>query len=275
MLQVIQRFEGVAARNAAAGDLNSFLQEVLVEVATENYRQTMFEAMALSSAEQVQYDLDPPLRANERVMSGLFATAIARSALRSQSEVRIDRQEREVNTNALEHDLEGDGSSTVKNGRVDYLAWYGSRVIGVELKMAGINCETPMITQAIKRRWTSAVNQAKTVQTCLRARQQEQPSRYPSPISIALMVLVGRRSVDMEQLDDLNEDGWVESMRDHTLKVLLGLTPSPTFKAMYTFPREFRALAPRRRGQAAPKDGRVMFTPFVAFIAKPSVNSGS
>ncbi|CAO3941180.1 hypothetical protein [Achromobacter mucicolens] len=271
MLQVIKRFGGVSAQDASAGDLNSFLQEVLVEVAAENYRQTMYEAMALSSAKAVQYDLDPPLRANERVMSGLFATAISRSALRSQSEVRVDRQEREVNANALEHDLEGDGSSTVKNGRVDYLAWYGSRVIGVELKMAGINCEAPKITQAISRRWTSAVNQAKTVQTCLRARQQEQPSRYPSPISIALMVLVGRRSVNMEQLDDLNEDGCVESMREDTLEVLGGLKPAPTFKAMYTFPREFRALAVRRKGRVSPNDDRVMFTPFVAFIAKPSV----
>ncbi len=42
MLQVIERFGGVAAQDTTAGDLNAFLQEVLVEVATENYRQTMY-----------------------------------------------------------------------------------------------------------------------------------------------------------------------------------------------------------------------------------------
>jgi len=271
MLQVIERFGGVAAQDTAAGDLNAFLQEVLVEVATENYRQTMYEAMALSSGDNIQYDLDPPLRANERVMSGLFATAISRSALRSQTEVRIDRQEREVNADAFEH-LEGNGAPTIKNGRVDYLAWYGSRVIGVELKMAGMNCETPKITQTITNRWASAVRQAKTVQTCLRARQKEDSYRYPNPISIALMILVGRRNVDMFDFEENNLD--IDFMRDASLNELSGLKPSPTFKAVYTFPEEFRALALRKRGKATPGHGRAMFTPFVIFIAKPSVNAG-
>lgn len=273
MLRVITPFAGKSASNSDAGDLNDFLRDVLVEVAGENYRQTMYEAMALASAggRGIQYDLDPPLRANERVMSGLFATAISRVALRSRTEVRIDRPERDSNVDALEHDFEGDGTPAMKNGRVDYLAWYGNRVIGIELKMAGMNCETPKITKSIVRRWGTAIDQAKTVQTCLRARQKEDCHRYPNPISIALMVIVGRRSISMDDFGEVNCD--IEEMEDASLNMLAGLKPRPAFVATYTFPEEFRALAPRRKGKEAPRHGRAIYTPFVSFIAKLAVNT--
>ncbi|EHP40349.1 hypothetical protein OR16_26428 [Cupriavidus basilensis OR16] len=273
MLRLIAPFTGKAASDSDTGDLNGFLRDVLVEVAGENYRQTMYEAMALASAggRGVQYDLDPPLRANERVMSGLFATAISRVALRSRTEVRIDRPERDSNVDALEHDFEGDGTPMTKNGRVDYLAWYGSRVIGIELKMASMNCDTPKVTKSIERRWVTAVDQARTVQTCLRARQKEDGRRYPNPISIALMVIVGRRSIDMLDFDDINEG--IEWMEDTSVEMLAGLKPRPAFVATYTFPEEFRALTPRRKGKEAPKNGRAIYTPFVSFIAKAAVNS--
>lgn len=275
MLRVIQLFEGSAARNSDAGDLNDFLRDVLVEVAGENYRQTMYEAMALASFDGrgIQYDLDPPLRANERVMSGLFATAISRVALRSRTEARIDRPERDSNVDALERDIQSDGKSTKRNGRVDYLAWYGKRVIGIELKMATMSCAAPKITSTIKRRWGTVVGQAKTAQICLRDRQREDRRRYPNPISVALMVIVGRRRIDMDDFEEVNWD--IEAMEDLSLNALAGLAPPPAFVATYTFPEEFRALAPRHKGKEAPKDGSVIYTPFVSFIAKLAVNTTS
>ncbi len=273
MLRVIKPFSGKTASNSDVGDLNDFLRDVLVEVAGENYRQTMYEAMALASPDgrRIQYDLDPPLRANERIMSGLFATAISRVALRSRTEARIDRPERDTNLDALEHDLQGNGTLMTRGGRVDYLAWYGSRVIGVELKMASMNCETPKVTRSIEKRWDTAVDQARTVQTCLRARQKEDGHRYPNPISVALMVIVGRRSINMKDFDVVNRD--IGGMEDTTLEMLASLTPRPAFVATYTFPEEFRALAPRRKGKEAPKQGRAIYTPFISFIAKPVVNA--
>lgn len=275
MLRVVQLFEGSAARNSDAGDLNDFLRDVLVEVAGENYRQTMYEAMALASSNGrgIQYDLDPPLRANERVMSGLFATAISRVALRSRTEARIDRPERDSNFDALERDIQRDGKSAKRSGRVDYLAWYSERVIGIELKMATMNCDEPKITSTVKRRWGTVVDQAKTAQTCLRARQKEDKRRYPNPVSVALMVIVGRRRIDMDDFEDVNWD--IEGMEDATLNALAGLIPRPTFVATYTFPAEFRALAPRHKGKEAPKDGSAIYTPFVSFIAKLAVNATS
>ncbi|ANH72323.1 hypothetical protein ACS15_2220 [Ralstonia insidiosa] len=210
MLRTIKTFAGKTASNSEAGDLNRFLCDVLVEVAAENYRQTMYELMALTTKGDAgrQFDLAPPLRANERVMSGLFATAILKALLRSRTEVRIDRLEQALTLDALnEADAPSEGSEvspSMKHGHVDYLAWYGSRVIGIELKMAGMNCERPAPTRPIIRGWRKAVEQANTVQSCLRDRQKEDRARYPNPVSLALMVLVGRRNAGIESIDEMN-----------------------------------------------------------------------
>lgn len=273
MLRVVQTFTGKTASNSDAGDLNDFLRDVLVEVAGENYRQTMYEAMTLTTANKsaIKYDLDPPLRANERVMSGLFATAISKVALRSRTEARIDRPERDESYAALKDQLEDKGASKTRNGRVDYLAWHASRVIGIELKMASMNCKKPTVRAFIEKKWNSVVNQSKSVQNCLRARNKDDKGRYPNPISLALMVVVGRRSINRNNFE--KENNGIQAMEDDALNVLASLDPKPTFRAIYTFPTEFRALSPRRKGKEDPGNEQIMYTPFVLFIAKHAVNS--
>ncbi|WP_124830922.1 MULTISPECIES: hypothetical protein [Burkholderia] len=137
--------------------------------------------------------------------------------------------------------------------------------------MAGINCENPKLTERIGSRWKKVVDQAKTVQNCLRDRQRDDRGRYPSPVSLALMVLVGHRKTNIKNIGDLNESTDDKKAVD----VVANLSPRPTFIATYTFPNEFRQLVPRRQGKEAPKDGSVMYTPFVLFIARPSINSVS
>jgi hypothetical protein len=273
VLQIIKNFKGQSANNSEAGDLNRFLRDVLVEVAGENYRQTMYEMMAVTSWEDKEgrFDLDPPLRANERVMSGLFATAISRVASRSRSEVRIDRPEREQSIDAMENEDGEDATHGMNHGRVDFLAWYGSRIIGIELKMAGMNCESPILTEQVKRRWSKAFEQARTAQDYLRARQKEDDLRYAAPISLALMVIVGRRSANRDNFPSLNNE--LEGMANASVEALAGLAPKPAFQAIYTFPEEFRGVLPRRRGVASPMNGKAIYTPFVSFIAKAAVNS--
>jgi hypothetical protein len=273
LLQIIKNFKGQSANNSDVGDLNRFLRDVLVEVAGENYRQTMYEMMEVTSwgDQEGRFDLDPPLRANERVMSGLFATAISRVASRSRSEVRIDRPERDQSIDAMENEDEGDALSGTNHGRVDFLAWYGNRVIGIELKMAGMNCESPVLTEQVKRRWNKAVDQARTAQDYLRARQKDDATRYAAPISLALMVIVGRRSTGRSNFPTLNNE--LVSMQNASADALTGLAPKPEFQALYTFPEEFRGVVPRRKGVAAPMEGKAIYTPFVSFIAKSAVNS--
>jgi hypothetical protein len=273
MLEIVKSFQGRTASNAEAGDLNEFLRDVLVEAAGENYRQTMYEAMALAKKDRKKQtlELDPPLRANERVMSGLFATAISRSSLRSRSEVRIDRRELDLTADALDPDDDVEVSPVANHGRVDYLAWYGSRVVGIELKMSSINCQKPALSRQIIERWERVSTQAQTAQDYLRARQREDKARYPSPVSLSLMVVVGRRAVKLENIGTLNK--LVPTMRDHAIQTLSQLENRPGFVASYTFPEEFRVLVRRRSGVALASGDSAIFTPFVIFLAKPAVNA--
>ncbi len=147
-----------------SGDCNGtgeFLKSVFIEVATENYRQLMQENMTLGDK-----PLDPPLRASERIMSGLFANAISKVSARSRPEARIDREkERDNDPNAPDGDKKKSGA-----GRVDFLAWYGNRTIAVELKVAGMNWSDPQITVQARNRWKKVVTQADSAKKALMER---------------------------------------------------------------------------------------------------------
>jgi len=271
MLKIYGELAGKSAISPEWGDANGFLQSMLVEVATENYRQLMFESLALASSSEAEtrLNLDPPLRANERVISGLFANAIARVAPRSRPEARIDRSEWQAAADALSDDALGGDGVTTKSGRVDYLAWYGQRIFAVELKAAAMNCENPRITKTLQNRWTKVVDQAGSAQTHMRQLQAIDPVRYPNPVSLALMVVIGRRTMSTAREEGLDRD--IDTMEQQFMESFKGLPRKPTFQAIYTFPQEFRQLAPRKEGRAVSSDDKVIYTPFVAFLAKAVV----
>jgi hypothetical protein len=282
MLKIYKELAGKRASSPEWGDANGFLQSVLVEVATENYRQLMFESLALapSNETEVQLHLDPPLRANERVISGLFATAIGRIAPRSRPEARIDRTEWQTSVEALSDDTLGGDGATTKTGRVDYLAWYGQRIFAVELKAAAMNCERSEVTKTVSERWNKVVKQARSAQTHLRRLQLVDPVRYPEPVSLALMVVIGRRAISASSGEDDGVaqsskkevlDEGIEAMESCFMESFKGLKTPPTFRALYTFPQEFRQLAPRKEGRAVVNKSHSIYTPFVAFLGKALV----
>lgn len=262
----------MAAKNAEAGDINGFLRNVLVEVATENYRQLMYEVLwQADSASETSIYLDPPLRANERILSGLFANAIAKVAPRSRPEARINRIERieEDQTNDVETESPPD-----RAGRIDYLAWYGNRLVGVELKAATINCDSPAVTLTLQRRWDNVVEQAASAQQHLRKLQRTDKARYANPVSLALMVIIGRRTMSEDVA--LNWDGKkVATKHSEFTKALIGMAKRPQFVATYTFPEEFRMLARRKKGNIDHSKEGGVFTPFVGFVARIAVNTTS
>jgi hypothetical protein len=60
------------------------------------------------------------------------------------------------------------------------------------------------------------------------------------------------------------------------IETLVRLDPEPTFRTLYTFPREFQALVPRKRGLPVVSNGdKAIYTPFVAFVARPAVTTTS
>lgn len=279
MLRIASTFCGKKARDGDAGDSNQFLQSVLVEVAAENYRQLMYESIFLTksgNSGEIRL-LDPPLRANERILSGLFSNAIAKTAARSRPEARVDRDEIEETNDNLEGES-SDGNTdepASRPGRVDFLAWYSQRTFAIELKVGSMNCETFQPTGAVEKRWRKVWEQAQLAQNWLRKRSSEDPNRYPDPISISLMVVIARRAASSERVKDLDDevddDDWENCSGKRFIDALSGLKPKPIFQALYTFPKEFRPLARRRRGQ--PVEGsKVMYTPFVAFLARAAVN---
>ncbi len=260
MLNIKKPFSAPTAKNSESGDANIFLRNILIEVVTENYKQMLYERIFLGDARP----LDPPIRANERVMSGLFGNAITAISERSRTEVRIDResyiQEQE--------DVDEDEKTILSGpGRIDFLAWYSRRTFAIELKMANMDCESCNVAGRIQSRWKTVVDQAAEAQGWLRRSQKIDKERYPNPISLALMVVVGRRAVS-KKTDDLDEN--VEKQLTLFLNALETLRPRPQYLASYEFPKELRKQAIRKKG--APNDGEV-YIPFIAFIARAAVNS--
>lgn len=256
MFKVIQ---GLGKRDV----VGEFMRSVLIEVATENYRQLMQESMFLDEGEP----LDPPLRANERVMSGLFANAISKVSARSRPEARVDRAELDNDP-----DVEDEDGKNGKAGRVDYLAWYGNKTIAVELKVAGINWASPKITAIAKKRWESVVGQANTAQKTLDKRSNEDKNRYPNPSSIGLLVLVARsakatKSMSKEEIEEARVQVIAEIKaaikNDGSFNPEIGC---PEIISTYTFPAEFRDFIKKRKGKEN-VDKKVSSTPFVIFLA--------
>lgn len=140
MLQIFKDFSRVGNGEKAAGNVSWFLKSVLIEVVAENYRHLMQESASYPASELNGHLFNPPLRSRERIISGIFATAIARVAPRSYPEYRVDRplklelsDESDTERNNKEPDK--------KAGRVDYLSFFHDRVITCELKSAFVNVD--------------------------------------------------------------------------------------------------------------------------------------
>lgn len=256
MLRIERAFGGKRVSDRNAADTNQFLESILVEVATENYRQLIHEAVFMNRvrAKPIDYLPDPPLRSNEEVLSGLFATAISRVASRSRTEVQIGRERLEKSTSP-------DGAQ--RPGHVDHLAWYGERTYAIELKMAAMDFDSKKKTNDSQKKWESAIKQAKQAQVFLRKKQKEERLRYPNPISLALLVVVGRRDAGQSTEHD------VEAYEKSFLGALSSFKPAPPYRAIYTFPEEFRRIAKKQNGLPS---GKPTYMPFVAFLAKAAVN---
>jgi hypothetical protein len=249
---------------SASGDVNTFLKRILIEVVAENYKQMLYENLANTEGLS---PLDPPIRANERIMSGLFGNAISVVADRSRPEARIDRDETQANP-----EIESPKS---KAGRVDYLAWYGKRTFAIELKMSYMDCTSSALRKKVKKPWTTLVKQTLDAQNCLLKRNEDDPARYPDPISIGLMVVVGKHALskNITQADlDQKLDDHLQEFKSSllNLSVIDGqdeeIDPdtAPEFVATYIFPEDFRSQARRKKGVATNAE---VYIPFIAFVA--------
>lgn len=192
MLTVTRPIAQSRATNPEYGNIEAFLERLLVEVVAGNYRHFLHERVAFlashrKESERPEEQCWPPLLAIERQVSGLFFSALS-------SVCPVSRPEQRVRRPAL---AKGRRVSKASAGRIDFAALYGSRHIGLELKQIPISSlkagtkEGAEDLRGMAARWKKVSHQASTALQYMR----DYPLEYHHPITIGLLVIRVSRKV--------------------------------------------------------------------------------
>lgn len=231
MLKIISEVNLKRAIDAERGNVQAFLENLLTEVLSENYRYFISEHLSFREHDRTDFEASshcwPPLLSNESQVSGLFAMGLSRVCPISRPEHPITRAQRA-------RDGEDELVSS-KSGRIDYLAYYVNRHIALELK----RCPISTIGQAnakkgLASRWRTVSDQAKQALVHMRTL----PLQYDAPVSIGLLAIRVSRKVTV-RMD-------VENARIASLASLQGVVgsvkklTSADFLAYYISPTEMQ-----------------------------------
>ena len=231
MLQVLSRISSKRATDYKRGNVQQFLERLLVEIVAENYR--YFLAQHLWYEEESTKngtDTWTPLLNGEREVSGLFAAALSRVSPISSPEFPITRAKSSEDGEAL------------SGGRVDYVACFGNREVGLELKQHAISTKKGSDTnEGLRAKWDSVESQSRQVLKYMR-----KDGFFESPVSIGLLVI--RVGCKVNRNIARKED-WktaFESARADAEKGLIGEATTikkalkPDFLAYYKAPYEMQ-----------------------------------
>jgi len=265
VIEILRKFSGRGACDGYPLSKNRFLESLLVEMVSENYRQLVSEALIRSGETRKMglLRLDPPLRGNERVASSLVQAALSRMTIRSRTEGRVERE--------------------LANGRVDHLTWYANHVIGVEFKVARMAlrlAKTGRVEEShdgnekvlvrVDGPWKEVVEQSESALRTLEQLKQQDSKLYPRPISLPLLLVVGQRRVKRAALDVMEDS--LEEYRQAFIDAL----PSDRvdYLAVYTAPKEHRVACERAHGKADRDTEGVMYVPCYAFLSGKTGDGG-
>lgn len=171
------------------GNVQTFLDRLLVEVASENYRYFLSE---LAAQELEAGECWPPLLSNERQVSGLFAVGLSRVCPVSNPEHPIARLRRSAE--------DSDDPAKKNKGRIDFLAYYGSRHIALELKRCPISTLGDARTKAgLAHQWKIVSKQSKEALSYMKDPKDDS---YDHPVSVGLLVVRVSRKVTSRITDD-------------------------------------------------------------------------
>ena len=204
MLKIISNVGLKLATDAERGNVQVFLERLLVEVVSENYRYFASEHLYYQrhGYDQPSTYCWPPLLANERQVSGLFAAGLSRVCPVSRPEHSISR--------TAKRDSE-DSASPPKTGRVDFLAAYGSRHITLELKRCPIATIGDAKTKSgLEHQWNTVSIQAKNALVHMR----DSGKAYDSPVSIGLLVIRVSRIVTKRRNPEVERSAAAASLPD-------------------------------------------------------------
>lgn len=229
MLKVLNQVSLKRATDPQHGNIQTFLEQLLVEVVSGNYRYFLNEHLINSAP-----DLDeaeaycwPPLLANERQVSGLFANALASVCPVSRPEFAIFRPGVEGKRGKVGPD---------RNGRIDFFATYGKRCIGLELKQVPISSLGDATTKrGLLTHWESVKKQSGEALSHLRS----SPRNYPHPVTVGLLVIRVSRKVSKRKTPaDVRQEA-ANQMQSILRDVNSRLKPD--FLAHYVPPLEIQA----------------------------------
>jgi len=193
MLITLKDIQLKRATDHERGNVQQFLDRLLIEVVSENYRYFLAEHLAhgLPPEDSPETYCWPPLLSSERQVSGLFSAGISRVCPISMPEHSITRTSKSLS--------DSETKSAKRKGRIDFLAYFGNRNIAIELKRCPISTlGDARDKQGLTKLWQVVESQSKEALVHMR----EQRESYVSPVSIGLMVVrVSRKVTARRELD--------------------------------------------------------------------------
>lgn len=263
MLKIHKEFKQARSIDPKTGNIQPFLERLLIEVISENYRHFLSEAISFYQGdEEPSTRCWPPLLASERKISGVFQNGISRICPISRPEHSIRRPIKEEEDSELIRE-----TPQTKNGNVDYIAYYGRRHIAIELKRGSVgtikkkykNTKDQESDQGdIQRKWRKATDQAQDAILHMAGEK----SSYDHPISLSIMAIrIAKKIRKSKSLEDelkIATDNFTNS-----IEAAHQLNPKPQFIASYLAPKEMQISS----GWGKESDEHMIF-PGLIFIAK-------
>ncbi len=232
MLKVERNVPLLRATDPQHGNVQTFLERLLVEAVAGNYRHFLHEQLASSALHEdaPEEHCWPPLLSNERQVGGLFATALSSVCPVSRPEVAIRRPASKT-------------GKTDRHGSIDFVALFGHRYIGLEVKQVPMSTTAAGDLVVVGDRWNEVKSQSKGVMAHLRSDK----AAYPHPVTIGLLVVRVSRAVAKKSSV---EDARLQAIADMDGVVkALNTRLKPDFLARYIPPAEMQAFrSPKKTG---------------------------
>jgi hypothetical protein len=211
ILKVLKHLK--TGNSGPAGDIQTLLERLLIEVTAQNYRYFLQEYLIFGD----ETDCEPPLIAKERELSGLFYQALSNVCPVSRPEFGIKRSR--ADGKKLWHSA----------GRVDYFAIHGERSVGLELKRVAIGMGTEL--KRLDREWKKVSSQAETALGALKG------EGLNHPVGIGLLVIRMFRNIGSSP-----HPGKIAEVNRRFVEVLgeVDRQIKPSFLAAYRFPDEMQ-----------------------------------
>lgn len=230
MLKIVDRVQLSRATNPEYGNVQFFLERLLVDIVAANYRYFLNDHLAKSKSQHAEPHkiCHFPLLENEKQIQGLISSALSGFCPVFRPEFSLV-------------------------GEVDFMVTHGEREIALEnkqVKVASVSAEIPKF----EKKWKEVVAQSKRRMVAMKSNR----ARFRHPASIALLMVRPSRKITLTAKSDPQERAEIvreEALKDfHEGAMTLGKAATNLrgvggekliahFVAKYEFPREMQIIS--------------------------------